>query len=320
MTANYHLARYRNVAVAYLPHLDGGGQEFGQSYIPIVRSLFGTVGRVFEFCAGPGFIGFSLLAHGLCESLCLADINPEAITAAQETVRRNRLENCVAVYRSDGLREIPSGEQWDLVVSNPPHFKSDYAGSLRHHDAEWALHRHFYANVSRFLTSDASVLIQENYQGSDEQDFRDMISAAGLHYEGAFMHHDPAVRGYFDTYYFMWSRPAGAVETPRPTPNSLVFANAPPQVVDAVLTKAHCSPLRIQSARRTTFRFRNELGRQANLFVETDRFGIIPKFLRSFGAVDAGVSGPSYTFQFLPGKYVLRDEMSRRTVCRIEAV
>lgn len=316
----YRLARYKNLKVAYLPHLDGGGQGFGQSFLPVVRTLFGKVGRVFEFCAGPGFIGFSLLAHGLCESLCVADINSDAIAAARETVRRNRLKDCVSVYLSDGLNDIPSSEKWDLVVSNPPHFRDAYEGSLRHHDPEWALHRHFYANVGRFLTSTASVLVQENYQGSNEQDFRAMISAAGLGYLGAFMHRDPTVRGYFDSYYFMWSRPPTAVETPRPRWNSIAFTDTPPDVIDAVLCETYCPPLRIRSGCRTQFRFRNDLGRPATLWIETERFGIIHKFLRSFGVVDHGPPATSYTFQFLPGKYTFRDETSRRTVCRIEAV
>jgi predicted RNA methylase len=320
MTVEYRLARYKNLKVAYLPHLDGGGQGFGQSFLPVVRTLIGKVGRVFEFGAGPGFIGFSLLAHRLCESLCVADINSEAIAAAHETVRRNRLQDCVSVYLSDGLHDIPSSERWDLVVSNPPHFRNAYEGSLRHHDAEWALHRHFYAHVIRFLTSNASVLLQENYQGSSEQDFRAMISAAGLEYQGAFMHRDPAVRGYFDSYYFMWSRSPAAVKTLWPTSNSIAFADTPPEVIDVVLSEAYSPPVRIRSGCRTRFRFRNDLGRPATLWVETERFGIIPKFLRSFGVVDLGPPATSYIFQFLPGRYTLRDETSKRTVCRIEAL
>jgi hypothetical protein len=98
MSLRYRRVRYRDIEVVYLPELEGGGIGFGQTFVPIVRELFGKVGRVHEFCAGPGFIGFSLLAHGLCDSLCLSDINPVAVAAARETVRRNRLEDKVSVY------------------------------------------------------------------------------------------------------------------------------------------------------------------------------------------------------------------------------
>jgi hypothetical protein len=36
---------------------------------------------VFECCAGAGFIVFALLGYGFCNTLCLADDNPEALEA-----------------------------------------------------------------------------------------------------------------------------------------------------------------------------------------------------------------------------------------------
>ncbi|MGZ9104358.1 MAG: hypothetical protein ACXW3M_00750, partial [Rhodoplanes sp.] len=56
----------------------------------------------------PGFIGFSLLAHDLCETLCVADINPEAVAACRRTVEANRLSDRVSVYQSDNLKDIPA--------------------------------------------------------------------------------------------------------------------------------------------------------------------------------------------------------------------
>ena len=162
----YRVVRYGRIGVCYLPHLEGGGMGFGQTYVPVVRELFGRVGRAYEFCAGPGFIGFSLLAAGLCDSLCLSDINPEAVEAARETVRRNNLQDRVSVYLSDALDGIPSHERWDLVVSNPPHFRDQYPDSLLHYDPDWSCHRKFYAAVSSHLNPAASLLIQENYAGS----------------------------------------------------------------------------------------------------------------------------------------------------------
>ena len=100
--------------------------------------------RAYEWCAGPGFIGFSLLAHGLCETLCLADVNPEAVAACRRTVRENALDDRVSVYRSDNLADIPAAERWDLVVSNPPHFDDRSPGQLRYHDPRWSIHRGFF--------------------------------------------------------------------------------------------------------------------------------------------------------------------------------
>ena len=179
---------------SHLRHLDVGGAAFGQDYIPVVRQLIGRAGRAFEFCAGPGFIGFSLLAHGLCRSHCLSDTNPEAVAVARETIKRNGLENRVSVYESDALDQIPPSEKWDLVVSNLPHFADQFAGSIRRFDPSWSIHRKFYASLKPHMNPGCTVLVQENYEGSNESDFTDMIRAGGLRYDGSFMYADPQRR------------------------------------------------------------------------------------------------------------------------------
>lgn len=172
---------YGDLRVSYKRRLDGGGSRFGQDYLRLLRERGAPVmPRVFEWCAGPAFIGFSLLAHGFAKSLCLADINPHAVKACRRTVRENGLEARVRVHLSDNLSAIPETERWDLVVSNPPHFADAYHGSLRAHDPGWQIHAGFYARVPEFLSADGVVLIQENGRGSRAETFRSMIEAAGL--------------------------------------------------------------------------------------------------------------------------------------------
>src|SRR3954468_5200722 len=130
----YYKIKYNQIAVNYLPELDGGGMTFGPQYLGVIRQKLGRIGHAFEYCAGPGFIGFSLLANGLCDRLTLADVNPEAVEAGRDTIARNHLEDRVKVYLSDCLDQIPATEKWDLVVSNPPHFDGDhddYRASIR---------------------------------------------------------------------------------------------------------------------------------------------------------------------------------------------
>ena len=125
-------ARYGDTRVHFKKHLDGGGNTFGQDFIPFLEQRrMPRQRRVFEWCAGPGFIGFSLLASGLAETLCLADVNPEAVEACRRTIAESGLKERVCVYQSDNLTDIPTSERWDLVVSNPPHFADDWIGDLR---------------------------------------------------------------------------------------------------------------------------------------------------------------------------------------------
>jgi len=169
------------ITVEYRSELDGGGIEFGQDFIPFLRSRgMPKQARMFEWCAGPAFIGFSMLGHGLCETLCLADINPAAVARCRDTVRLNRLEDRVSVYESNNLQSIPRAERWNLVVSNPPHFIDRYQGDIRAHDPDWAIHREFFQTIHAYLAVDGVVVLQENNRGSTVATFREMIDDAGL--------------------------------------------------------------------------------------------------------------------------------------------
>jgi predicted RNA methylase len=172
---------YGDIRVHYKDHLDGGGRTSGLEYLPLFRDLeLPRQQRVFEWCAGPGFIGFALLGYGFCNTLCVADINPEAVTACRRTVAHNGLEDKVSVYLSDNLDHVASSEQWDLVVGNPPHFADQSPGELRFHDKDWSLHRRFFASVGRFLKPDGVIVLLENNLGSTADTFRDMLDEAGL--------------------------------------------------------------------------------------------------------------------------------------------
>src|SRR5262249_7032739 len=177
----WQYVNYGNIRVHYKDHLDGGGRTFGLGYLPLFRDLnLPRQQRIFEWCAGPGFIGFALLGYGFCDTLCLADVNPEAVKACRRTVAENQLADQVAVYLSDNLDTVAPTEQWDLVVGNPPHFPGEESGELRFCDTGWNLHRSFFRNVGRFLKPGGIVVLLENNCGSTAQTFREMAEEAGL--------------------------------------------------------------------------------------------------------------------------------------------
>jgi len=175
----YRIVRYCDVDIYYLTSLDGGGREFGQDYLRIVPMLRKRPRSVFEWCAGPGFIGFSLLAHGLCDRLCLADINPVAVATCRRTVEANGLNDRVTIYHSDCLDSIPPQERWDLVVGNPPHSGTDtelpWGDKLIYMDVGWRLHLRFWRRIHEFVSPGGVVLVQENAALSQVGDFADMV-------------------------------------------------------------------------------------------------------------------------------------------------
>ncbi|MDQ4142403.1 MAG: methyltransferase [Actinomycetota bacterium] len=210
---------FNKLSVSYLDDLDGGGIWLAKDFLRFVKALKsafsipGKFRRVFEWCSGPGFIGFALLGEGLCDALCLADINPLAIDCVRDTISNNKLEGQVTAYVSDNFKSIPREEQFDLVVANPPNYFSinprhpsynQVKDDLRPNDPGWRVHRDFYASVRNHLLDGALLVISEVdprkskvFLRSNEPvydirprpaltDFKAMIMAGGLDYVGAF--------------------------------------------------------------------------------------------------------------------------------------
>jgi predicted RNA methylase len=175
------IVSYHGLAVFDREDLDGGGLWFGVDYPRVLLELgIGKCSRIFEMCAGPGYIGYYLLALGFCDHLALADMNPGAVEAAECTRKFNGLEERVAIYMSDVLDAVPERERWDLVVGNPPHFlESDAVNELRARDADWSVHRRFYDRVGRYMSPGGLVVLVENEAGSEPAVFEPMIRAAG---------------------------------------------------------------------------------------------------------------------------------------------
>lgn len=188
---NYKIVTYGSIDVCYLEKHDGGGITLEEDFVSCVKQHFGKVDRLFEWCAGPGFIGYSLLAHDLCNSLCLADINPDVVEACKSTIQRNHLEEKVAVYLSDCLDTIPETEQWDLVIGNPPHCDVPYlyahfGSKTLYLDEGWSAHHKFYRQVGRHLRQNGSVLLIEHARFSQPTTFQNMMEEGGLRFIGTY--------------------------------------------------------------------------------------------------------------------------------------
>lgn len=173
---------YNGIVVYDKSNLNGEGPTIGQDYLRALLELgLKRCERIFEFCAGPGYIGYSLLANGFCDKLTLADINPEAVAVARKTAHASRIEHLVNIYQSDCLDQIPAQERWDLVVSNPPYFipRGPEDTNIKAYDPGWSIHRRFYNKVKQFMKPGGLVVMMENSKGSEADIFKPMIEAGG---------------------------------------------------------------------------------------------------------------------------------------------
>lgn len=192
------------IEIRYQPHLDLGGSEHAAPVAQFIRQRLGVAfDQALEMFAGAGFIGFQLLADGVCRSVDFSDSDPAAVRCVRSTIRRNGLPEICRAYHGSVFTGIPAGRRYDLVVGNPPWAFSWKAGDSdrRECDPGWAIHRAFYRDVSRFLHRKSIVLLLEwkpdevkpsgsGLEGWDERprapqvDFADMAKAGGLEFIG----------------------------------------------------------------------------------------------------------------------------------------
>lgn len=174
-------AVYNGLAVFHREGLNGGGPTHGLNVPRVLLELgLKRCDRLFEFCAGPGYIGYNLLANGFCEHLVLADINPVAVEAAKYTAKFNGIEHRVTTYVSDCLSQIPADERWDMVVGNPPTLlPGGREDDILSNDPDWKVHKSFYASIKRFMKPGGHVMMVEDRGFSAPELFEPMILNGG---------------------------------------------------------------------------------------------------------------------------------------------
>ncbi|WOH64022.1 methyltransferase [Bradyrhizobium sp. BWA-3-5] len=188
-TPDYKCKTWNGASVYYTENLNGGGVDYADDYLDLFNCFKDRprFQRMFEWCCGPAFIGYSMLAGTICESLCLADLYRPAIDAAQYTACKNNIRDRVTIYQGDGLLALPESEKFDLVVGNPPHYVErnmlEYIRNIEpriYVDDKWLLHREFFSGIRKHLKRNGLIVLLESSRGSHIDTFRPMIESSGL--------------------------------------------------------------------------------------------------------------------------------------------
>lgn len=85
--------------------------------------------RILDLCTGGGCIGIACAYAFPDAEVQLSDISYDALAVAQENIERHELQDRVFAIQSD-LFENLRGQQFDLIVSNPPYVDADDLASM----------------------------------------------------------------------------------------------------------------------------------------------------------------------------------------------
>jgi len=181
-----------DITVYFGRDMDGGGTSFAAEMHNVVRYLYPTrvFNNCFEWCSGPGYIGFEMLSRGICNNLFLGEIYKPCVTAIEKTMANlpDKYKNKVSVSHLHCLDVLPGNLEFDLVVSNPPHWNTvgeTMASKIKFldrtsADSDWAIHKNFFINIKKHLAPNGVILLLESSYASGPDSFREFIEAAEL--------------------------------------------------------------------------------------------------------------------------------------------
>lgn len=189
-----YIWRINGLDVYYTNETNGGGDHFALEYIDVIRDWYECVDNALEWCSGPGFIGYGLLASGLCKNISFNDMYDPAIQMLEQTKSNSKYMKNISIHRGNNLDSMERNNQFNLVVGNPPHWKDNELASrslgfdITEHkhiqeilvDQNWEAHKSFYKNMKTLLHPNGTIVLQENAQGSSPDDFNEIVKEAGL--------------------------------------------------------------------------------------------------------------------------------------------
>jgi ribosomal protein L3 glutamine methyltransferase len=89
----------------------------------------GKLNRVLDLCTGSGCIGIAAAVHSPWIEVDLVDISQDALQVADKNIEKHQLANQVRAIHSDLFAAL-EGEQYDVIVSNPPYVNIEEMNGL----------------------------------------------------------------------------------------------------------------------------------------------------------------------------------------------
>lgn len=176
------MVRVAGLRLRVLPSVFNPAIHFTSSLLASYLARPGVVppgSHVLDLGTGSGIVALAAALSG-AERVVATDINPSAAECARLNVRRYGLLDTISVRQGD-LFSTVQGEQFDIVVCNPPYFRGEPAGvaDLAFHAGaglEWL--QRFGNELHTYLKSGGSAIISLG-DAADIKAILGLLNAAG---------------------------------------------------------------------------------------------------------------------------------------------
>ena len=147
--------------------------------------------RILDIGTGSGAIAVALAVHLPHASITATDLSSSALAIAQSNARRNGVDSCIRFLAGDLLAPV-SGEQFEIIVSNPPYVSAADRASLDVEVREYepppalfagddglAIYRRLIPQAVAALVPGGFLALEIGHGQQD--DIRSLLAASGFH-------------------------------------------------------------------------------------------------------------------------------------------
>jgi release factor glutamine methyltransferase len=108
-----------------------------QEVLDWASAAAGSLGRVWDMGTGTGAVALSLAVEGACTRVVATDVSAEALSVAVENAKRYDLSGFVEFRGGSLFEPLAKGEEFDVIVSNPPYIAEGEKGELQPEVHDW---------------------------------------------------------------------------------------------------------------------------------------------------------------------------------------
>ena len=96
-----------------------------------------SLGRVWEMGTGTGAVALSLAVEGACTTIVATDSSPDALSVAADNAERYDVSGLVEFREGSLFEPLEEGEEFDVIVSDPPYIAEGEKGELQPEVRDW---------------------------------------------------------------------------------------------------------------------------------------------------------------------------------------
>ncbi len=111
--------------------------------VAAIKNIEGRPPLVADVCTGSGCIAIAIASQAGNADVHATDIDTDALALARENIERTKLADRITTFEGDLLAALPEGQQYDVIVANPPYIPDDeweaVAPNVKDHEPTHAL-------------------------------------------------------------------------------------------------------------------------------------------------------------------------------------